>query len=407
MAKKANIALVVPALARGGGVPQVAHFLYETAARSERFDAHLISLATSAKDESSVRLTAPATWFSGIRQDQGIWRGLPFTHVGAYAAEFEFQRYRARKALTDLLDGCDLVQVVCGSAAWANAVAGSGKPVAVQVATRALVERRHRTLSPARLTSLWRFCMSKITDRLDTRALRHADAIQVENPLMLRFAKEVNEGRDVDIRLVPPGVDCTEFRPAETRHVDRNQTILSVGRLGAARKNIGLLLDAFAHLSAPIRNRTTIKLAGLSAPPEAFWRRANELGIADRIIFIDNPPREELVRLYQEASVFALPSDEEGLGIVVLESMACGVPVVSTRSGGPESVIADGQDGYLVPRDDATTMGARIEALLSDASLNLAMGARAREKIERQYDERHSGAIFVDIWTELLRKRRK
>ena len=75
------------------------------------------------------------------------------------------------------------------------------------------------------------------------------------------------------------------------------------------------------------------------------------------------PTREELVVLYQNASMFILASDEEGFGVVILEAMACGIPVVSTRSGGPDDIITDGDDGYLVPRDDASALARRIEEL--------------------------------------------
>ena len=97
---------------------------------------------------------------------------------------------------------------------------------------------------------------------------------------------------------------------------------------------------------------------------DAFWLRAAELGLHDRVSFVERPTRAELVRLYQKASIFALTSDEEGLGVVLLEAMACALPVVSTRSGGPDGIIADGEDGYLVPIDDVTTLSSRLEDLL-------------------------------------------
>src|SRR6202043_1838740 len=99
-------------------------------------------------------------------------------------SELEFQRYRPRRALTILLADCDLVQMVCGSAAWANAVLGLGKPVSVHVATRAKIERRRRDAHPQGLFGWWRKAMTPITNRLDDRALRCADAVQVMNPWM-------------------------------------------------------------------------------------------------------------------------------------------------------------------------------------------------------------------------------
>ena len=125
------------------------------------------------------------------------------------------------------------------------------------------------------------------------------------------------------------------------------------------------------------------------------------LGVRDRVEYVASPSREELVRLYQEASVFALPSDEEGLGMVILEATSCAVPVVSTRSGGPDGIITDGEDGFLVPLDDAAAMAGRLQSLLENPSLNIAMGSKARATIEARHDERVAGAVFVEMWDRL------
>ena len=135
--------------------------------------------------------------------------------------------------------------------------------------------------------------------------------------------------------------------------------------------------------------------------PLIFLAKANSLGVRDRVEYVASPSREELVRLYQEASVFALPSDEEGLGMVILEAMSCAVPVVSTRSGGPDGIITDGEDGFLVPLDDAAAMAGRLQSLLENPSLNIAMGSKARATIEARHDERVAGAVFVEMWDRL------
>ncbi|NCC85747.1 MAG: glycosyltransferase, partial [Clostridia bacterium] len=175
-----------------------------------------------------------------------------------------------------------------------------------------------------------------------------------------------------------------------------------VGRLDDPRKNVGLLLFSYALLSKNVRDQVQLLLAGSSPPPPAFWKLAEALKVRDRVSYISCPSQEELVRLYQEASVFVLPSDEEGLGVVVLEAMACAIPVVSTRSGGPDGIISDGEDGYLVPLDAASEMAARLQLLLENPSLNIEMGLNARATIEAKYDERVAGAVFVKMWDQLL-----
>jgi glycosyltransferase involved in cell wall biosynthesis len=180
--------------------------------------------------------------------------------------------------------------------------------------------------------------------------------------------------------------------------------ILCVGRLDDRRKNIGLLLEAYLQLPGEVLDQVHLVLAGSAPPPAAFWQRANSSGAQKRIRFIARPDSDTLLELYRHASVFALPSDEEGFGMVVIEAMACGIPVVATKCGGPDGIISGGQDGYLVPRNDAAAMSNRLADLLQNAERNAAMGAAARQTIEQRYDERVAGDVFLDMWDRLLHK---
>ncbi len=396
-----SLAIVVPSLTEGGGVPAVAQFVVAAALRSGRFIPQLVSLSVSRADPCSVRLLHPGSWLRGPQISRGCWEGLPYTHVGVMGGEFEFQRYRPRKALTKTLGSADIIQVVSGSPAWACPVLGLGKPVALQVATLTRVERRRRDSGSVGIVGRWRKAMTALTARFDERALRRVDAIQVENPWMLEHASRVNASRKVDLRYVPPGIDSRRFRPVHPRPLGRDDYILCVGRLSDPRKNAELLLEAYAYLPEPLRARVRLVMAGASAPPPAFWERADGYGVRERVEYVARPSPEELLELYQRACVFALPSDEEGLGVVVLEAMACAVPVVATRSGGPDGIIEDGMDGYLVPRDDAAAMAARLQVLIDDPRHNITMGLRARSTIEHRYDELVAGNVFLEMWEAL------
>lgn len=399
-----RLALVVPNLVGGGGVQAVARFVKDAAKRSDRYALRVVSLPESARDQASLRLLSPSSWSHGPEVTRGEWEGEPFVHVGAVGAELEFQRYRPRKRLSEILAGCDLIQVVGGFPAWANAVVGLGKPVAVHAATLARLERRQRDTRPRNAGGWWRKTMTGFTSRMDDRALLRVDAIQVMNPWMLDYATGVNAGRAVDLRYLPPGVNSDVFRPRALSERDEQDYVLCVGRLDDPRKKLDVLLDAFARLPAATRDRVQLILAGSTQPPKPFWQRADALGLRSRVTVVDRPDRAALLRLYQGARVFALSSDEEGFGMVLLEAMACGVPVVSTRSGGPEGIVTDGEDGFLVDRDDASAMASRLAVLLKQPAMALEMGHKARQTIERRYDERVAGDAFKDLWERMARK---
>jgi glycosyltransferase involved in cell wall biosynthesis len=399
-----TIGLVVPSLEQGGGVPAVADFVYQAIQRSNKYNIRLVSLSTSASDDLSVAIRRPKSWLQGVQVETGVWRNRPFTRVGVLASELEFRRYMPRSPLTQVLKDCDLIQVVCGSPTWANAVVGLGKPVSLQVATRAIVERRRRDANPSSLAALWRKAMTCVTDRLDDRALRTVDAIQLENPWMLEYSQCINQGRnDVDIRYAPPGVDVALFSPLDKRPSLVNPYILCVGRLDDPRKNISFLLNAFRMLP-PSLAHVHLVTAGSGRPPAEYWSKVAEMGLQDRVRHVQRPDTADLVKLYQEAKVFALSSDEEGLGVVILEAMACAIPVVATRCGGPDGIITEGEDGFLVPLDDASVMADRLSILCSDPERNVAMGIAARATILGRYASEVAGQEFVQIWDSLLQK---
>lgn len=327
--------------------------------------------------------------------------GWPTTFVGCAGSELEFRRYARRQALTNLLSDCDAIQVIAGSPAWALPVLGLGKPVSLQVATRVRIERRLRDAHLTSVLALWRRSMTRVTDRLETRALRSVQALQVENAWMYEEVRRLNSDRaGIDIRLAPPGVDAATFKPADPTP-GRGRYLLSVGRFSDPRKNIELLLDAFVPLAAEFSDLKLVT-AGSSSPPDAYWAKVALHGLGQRVRHVLSPSRSALVSLYQQATLFALVSDEEGLGIVLLEAMACGIPVVSTRSGGPDGLITPFHDGVLVPRGDVKALTESVRALLQDPAHLAQMGTQARRSIEERYASEVAGRDFMDVWRRLV-----
>jgi D-inositol-3-phosphate glycosyltransferase len=401
-----SIALVVPHLNHSGGIASVADFLANTIERSGRFEPRFVSIATAANDSCSLMLSRPRTWRVGATTRPGVWLGRAYTHVGAVGAELEFCRYLPRRPLKAALADCELIQVVSGSPACALSVCGLGKPVALQCATRSKVERRWLDVAASTPLTSWRRWMTRITDSMDDMALRSVDAIQVENSWMYNYVQKLNADRNVLLHYAPPGIDVDRFRPAPGRIPAARPYILFVGRMADPRKNVRLLLEAYALLPATLRDVTRLVLAGRTRPGPEFWRRAQELGLVQSIEFLEFLDAARLVSVLQCASVFALPSDEEGLGVALLEAMACGVPVVATRCGGPDGVISDGTEGFLVERNDAEAFADRLARVLGDEGLNRHMGEAARMTILQRYEATAAGDAFLRIYEELLERRR-
>jgi glycosyltransferase involved in cell wall biosynthesis len=244
--------------------------------------------------------------------------------------------------------------------------------------------------------------MTIVTDRLERKALQSVNAIQVANSWMLDYVQQVTIGRRVAIRRVLPAIDTSTFKPGGKQPISSDRYILCVGRLNDERKNLDLLLRAYAALPVAVQATTRLLLAGATAPSEMFWSRARQIGVLERVRFVDSPTTDELVALYQDASVFALSSNEEGFGVVIIEAMACGVPVVSTRSGGPDEIIQDSHDGFLVDVDDADGFADKLARLLLNPELGTVIGRAARHTVLARYDAQTAGRAVLSTYQDLL-----
>jgi D-inositol-3-phosphate glycosyltransferase len=385
-------------------VPAVADFLCGQIERCGSLRLKVFSLATSSRDECSLRLLAPRTWGRGPRTAAGSWNGREYTHFGASGAELEFRRVRSTPLLRRALAQCDLIQVVAGSPALATAVMGCNRPVVLQAATRIVTERRRALREGGLALRAWRQAMTAIMDGYDVRALRMVDAVMVENRWMLEYAQRIVRDGRTSVVLAPPGVDCEAFSPSPVRQqrVRDNPYILFVGRLADPRKNLALLCRAYVLLCAESLRPPELVLAGQGDLPEAAKSALSSLGAAGRLRLAGAPSRADLIRLYQEAACLALPSDEEGFGMVVVEAMACGVPVIATRCGGPEEIISEGQDGFLVPLDDAREFARRLSAVCADRELNARLGEAARRTAEFRYSAQAAFRPFLQAYQRLL-----
>ncbi|MEO6394112.1 MAG: glycosyltransferase family 4 protein [Pyrinomonadaceae bacterium] len=398
---KPAIALVVPDLSVYSGVPAVALYLYRIITEAGRHQPELISIATSSNDRNSRRLFSPGTW-GGPRSSEEEIRGHFYRHVGASLTELEFQRYRPRRVLTEELRRFDLVQIVAGTPPWTLVAKDFDGPIALQVATLTAVEREsilRDTPWPRRAVML---LMTKINTAMEPAALRLADAVFVENDWMYR--RLLAEYGPEKVIFAAPGVDVEFFQPGEYQ---AQGPILSVGRFHDPRKNVSLLLRAYAQLRQVRPDAPKLIMAGEVGPTETDLALAAELGILPHLEIQLAVSLDQLRELYRSASMFVLSSNEEGLGIVILEAMACGIPVVSTRCGGPETSVVEGETGFLTPLNNAAAMSQRMNELLSDASLGRRMGVNGRTRAVARFSLEATGRIYLEKYDELLSGRER
>ena len=222
----------------------------------------------------------------------------------------------------------------------------------------------------------------------EERVIRTADAIvafsQHESDAMVRFYDAAPD----KIEVIPCGVDVDLFRPVDRREarqklgIGEDSVVLFVGRLEPL-KGVDILLRAVAQLERASATRTVI-VGGDQADAEMARLRAlcGDLGIAERVSFQGRMAQQELPLYYSAADVSVIPSYYESFGLVALESMACGTPVIASRVGGLPTIVKDGLNGYLVPWRCPEPFADGLDVLLGNAAIRQAMSDASRQTAE-------------------------
>lgn len=197
-----------------------------------------------------------------------------------------------------------------------------------------------------------------------------ADRIIVPSNNVMRSLSAAAVPRD-RVRVIPFGAPTDYFRPSNEKR--KTFRALFVGQVGP-RKGVHYLLEAWNRLKLP---NAELQLVGSNGFPRGWLER--NLGSAE---YRSSVPHSELGEVYQQADVFVFPSLVEGLALVQLEAMACGVPLITTLNAGGDDLITEGAEGFLVPIRDIEALMEKIVWAYENREGIREMGAAARRRAE-------------------------
>ncbi len=238
-----------------------------------------------------------------------------------------------------------------------------------------------------------------LASRLKAWVVRRAALLTVVSAVMAAQATRLGAapGR---VRVMPMGVDARErFVPGKGERLATE--VLFVGRL-VAKKGVVHLLQAFAGVRASFA-AARLTIIGTGPLERELRSQARELGIEPAVTFAGALPNEELPRHYQRAAVVAVPSvvaqdgDQEGLGLVIAEALACECPVVASDLPAITDIIEDGVTGLLARQGDAQDLGAKIVRLLHDPAHARALARRGRAVVLDRFDWESVGRGYAEV----------
>jgi D-inositol-3-phosphate glycosyltransferase len=218
----------------------------------------------------------------------------------------------------------------------------------------------------------------------ESRIVRSADRIVASNVVERAHLVWYYGARAEGVSVIPCGVDTELFQPMsqaaakDLLELPPGPALLYVGRL-APIKGLETLLDAMARIGGG----ACLYIVGgdadepSSAHAARLRARVAALGLEGRVRFLGAQPQRRLRYFYVAAEATVMPSYYESFGMVALEAMACGSPVVASRVGGLTTTVKDGLTGYLVPEGDAVALSDRLERLLHDPRTRARLGREA------------------------------
>jgi len=213
-------------------------------------------------------------------------------------------------------------------------------------------------------------------------AYRIARAIVVQTE---REAQLVGEfAPRAKLRTIPPGIDLAAWANPETDRAEGldlpKEYFLFVGRV-AANKGLPTLLDALAHLD-PGARRPLVLMGRDWGERAQLEAQARSLGLGDQVRFLDHVDPLSVYRgVIRGARALVLPSEWEAFGLVLLEAMAAGTPIVATAVGGVPDVLDQGRTGRLVPYGDANALAGALRSVVDDSRETERLRAAGRERV--------------------------
>ena len=261
---------------------------------------------------------------------------------------------------------------------------------------------------------------SDVRIEIEREAVRRSAAVVAASAIELGELRRFYKADPARVAVIPCGVDPEVFHPvrqADAREkLARDQCerlILFVGRIEQI-KGIDVLLRAMALLffrRPDLRSEVCLLVVGGALDPgdEApetqkileLRRLVHEHRMEANVSFVGSRDQEDLALYYAAADVCAVPSLTESFGLVALEAMACGTPVVGTRVGGLQTVITDGESGLLVPAGDYEALAEAIARVLTDARLRMHLAHGARDRAEH-FTWRRVGDRMVELYERVL-----
>lgn len=339
-------------------------------------------------------LTSAYAEHSGIRDDGGV----------------AVHRLNVRRRLADRANAREMLAFTFAALRAAPAIAAGGAIDALIVfftlPCGPVALRLHRSIGLPYVVSLrggdvpgfvpeiaWQH---RLLNPLRRSVLRSARAIVANDAGLARLSARADP---FPVEVIPNGVDSRFFIPRPGPEAGGDPTtVLFVGRFHR-QKNLFFFLEQLARLRAAAPNGWRLGLVGDGEERSSLEQCVRRLGLAHITTWHGwQKDKARLLNLYQQADVVVNPSLYEGMPNVVLEAMACGLPVVASAVPGNDSLVRSGDTGFLFPLGDGDALCAALREIREKPALARTLGENGRRKVEQEFSWEHVARRYLELF---------
>jgi glycosyltransferase involved in cell wall biosynthesis len=243
----------------------------------------------------------------------------------------------------------------------------------------------------------------------DVRLIRNASAVRPLARMVLHHSTyvttvsswlehEVSQvANHSNTAIAPMPVETDLFTPGDIREPNR---ILLVGRMNA-QKGVAYAIRALAAMQAP----AFLDIVGDGPALEEYRALAHTLNVGDRVVFHGHLPHTDLPTLYRRSTTLVVPSIDEGLGLVAVESQLCETPVVAFNSGGLPDIVHHEKTGLLVPPGDVNALAGALDKILSNPSYGESLGRAGRMAALARFSPESVAQRYVTLYQQAVQGR--
>ena len=255
----------------------------------------------------------------------------------------------------------------------------------------------------------------------EKQVLGRVDRVVVATLAELTQLRFLYKGDPNKMVIIPPGVDVSHFYPISSDEAKsfvglkpEDRMILFVGRIEPL-KGVDTLINAMCCLQLKDATRP-VHLAIIGGDPSAspeqmtaemarLQKMCNDLGLGQTVVFLGKRDQATLPYYYSAAEVLVMPSHYESFGMVALEAMACGTPVIASEVGGLAYLVRDGETGFTIPAEEPETLCDKLSWLLNDPGLHQRMSEQAAA-YARDYAWDKIAAQIVEVYNSLTERQK-